>query len=118
MNIEAIRKHCLKKPGVTEDFPFDENTLVFRVMKKIFLLASINEIPLRINLKCDPEKAVELRERYGSVLPGYHMNKTHWNTIVIDGSVAERKIISWIDESYILITNSLKKSEREKLGNY
>lgn len=118
MNIETIREHCLKKPGVTEDFPFDENTLVFRVMKKMFLLASIDEIPLRINLKCDPEKAVELRERYDSVLPGYHMNKTHWNTVVIDGSVTEREIISWIDDSYMLITNSLKKSAGKKLMGY
>ena len=115
MNIETIRKYCLKKPVVTEDFPFDENTLVFRVMGKIFLLASLDEVPLRINLKCDPEKAVELRERYDSVLPGYHMNKAHWNTIVIDGSVPGNEILSWITDSYLLVVNSLKKHEKEKI---
>jgi predicted DNA-binding protein (MmcQ/YjbR family) len=115
MDIESIRKHCLKKPGVTEDFPFGENTLVFRVMKKMFLLASIDEIPLRINLKCDPEKAMELRERHDSVIPGYHMNKTHWNTVVVDGTVPAQEILNWIDDSYLLIVNSLKKYDKEKI---
>ena len=115
MDIESIRKHCLKKPGVTEDFPFGENTLVFRVMKKMFLLASIDEIPLRINLKCDPEKAMELRERHDSVIPGYHMNKTHWNTVVVDGTVSAQEILNWIDNSYLLIVNSLKKYDKEKI---
>jgi len=115
MNIETIRKYCLKKPVVTEDFPFDENTLVFRVMGKIFLLAAINEIPLRINLKCDPEKAVELREEYDSVLPGYHMNKTHWNTILIDGSVPSQEILNWITDSYMQVVHGLKKQEKERI---
>ena len=115
MNIETIRKYCLKKPVVTEDFPFDENTLVFRVMGKIFLLAAIDEIPLRINLKCDPEKAVELREEYDSVLPGYHMNKTHWNTILIDGSVPSQEILNWITDSYMQVVHGLKKQEKERI---
>ena len=115
MNIETIRKYCLKKPVVTEDFPFDENTLVFRVMGKIFLLAAIDEIPLRINLKCDPEKAVELREEYDSVLPGYHMNKTHWNTILIDGSVSSQEILTWITDSYMQVVHGLKKQEKERI---
>ena len=115
MDIESIRKFCLGKPEVTEDFPFGENTLVFKVSGKMFLLASLDEIPLKINLKCDPEEAVELRERYDSVLPGYHMNKTHWNTIVLDGSVRSKEILSWITDSYLLVVNSLGKNERERI---
>ena len=115
MNIEQIRECCLKKKGVTEEFPFGEDTLVFKVMGKMFLLASIDTIPLQINLKCDPEKAVELREEYESVQPGYHMNKKHWNTIIIDGSIAGRNIQEWIDDSYNLVVSGLKKSVIKKL---
>jgi len=115
MNIEQIREFCLKKKGVTEEFPFDEETLVFKVAGKIFLLASLESIPLQINLKCDPEKAVELREEYESVQPGYHMNKIHWNTIIVDGSVSVNKIFEWIDDSYNLVVAGLKKSERKTL---
>jgi predicted DNA-binding protein (MmcQ/YjbR family) len=115
MNIEQIRNYCLKKLGVTEEFPFDEETLVFKVAGKIFLLASLESIPLQINLKCDPEKAVELREEYESVQPGYHMNKIHWNTIIVDGSVSVNKIFEWIDDSYNLVVAGLKKSERKTL---
>jgi predicted DNA-binding protein (MmcQ/YjbR family) len=115
MDIESIRKFCLSKSEVTEDFPFGENTLVFKVSGKMFLLASLDEFPLRINLKCDPEEAVELRERYDSVLPGYHMNKTHWNTIVVDGSVPGKEILNWITDSYLLVVNSLRKNEKERI---
>ncbi len=115
MNIEYIREYCLKKPEVTEGFPFNEDTLVFKVAGKIFLLASLDEIPLRINLKCDPEKAVELRESYDSVLPGYHMNKTHWNTVIADGSFSRKDLLEWIDDSYMLVVNSLKKKEKERV---
>lgn len=111
MNIELIREHCLKKKGVTEEFPFDEDTLVFKVSGKIFLLASLDSIPLQINIKCDPEKAIELREEYESVQPGYHMNKKHWNTIIIYGSVSAKQIIEWINDSYNLVVAGLKKSE-------
>jgi len=113
LNIEQIREHCLKKKGVTEEFPFDEETLVFKVAGKIFLLASLEAIPLQINIKCDPEKAIELREEYDSVLPGYHMNKKHWNTIIIDGTVPTRNLFEWIDDSYSLVIAGLKKSERK-----
>jgi predicted DNA-binding protein (MmcQ/YjbR family) len=113
MNIEQIREHCLKKKGVTEEFPFDEETLVFKVAGKIFLLASLEAIPLQINIKCDPEKAIELREEYNSVLPGYHMNKKHWNTIIIDGTIPTRNLFEWIDDSYSLVIAGLKKSERK-----
>lgn len=115
MNIEQIREYCAKKNGVTEEFPFDEETLVFKVMGKIFLLASLDSIPLQINLKCDPEKAIELREEYEAVQPGYHMNKKHWNTIMIDGSISGQKIFEWIDHSYNLVVAGLKKSDLEKL---
>ena len=115
MNIEQIREYCLKKKGVTEEFPFDEETLVFKVAGKIFLLASLESIPLQINLKCDPEKAVEIREEYEAVQPGYHMNKKHWNTIIIDGSVSIRKIFEWIDDSYNLVLAGLKNSDIKKL---
>jgi predicted DNA-binding protein (MmcQ/YjbR family) len=117
MNIEQIREYCLKKKGVTEEFPFDEETLVFKVMGKMFFLASLDSIPLQFNLKCEPEKAIELREEYGAVRPGYHMNKRHWNTIIIDGSIAVNKILEWIDDSYNLVVLRLKKSEVKRLGN-
>ena len=115
MNIEQIREYCLKKKGVTEEFPFDEETLVFKVMGKIFLLASLESYPLQINLKCDPEKAIELREEYDAVQPGYHMNKKHWNTVVLDGSVPTLKIRDWIDDSYNLVSAGLKRSDLKKL---
>ena len=115
MNIEQIRDYCIMKKGVIEDFPFDEETLVFKVAGKIFLLASLESIPLQINLKCDPEKAIELREEYESVQPGYHMNKTHWNTIIFDGTVPAKKIFEWIDDSYNLVVSGLKKSDLKKL---
>ena len=106
--IEQIREYCLKKKSVAEEFPFDEETLVFKVAGKIFLLASLERIPLQINLKCDPEKAFELREEYESVQPGYHMNKKHWITILIDGTVPSRKLFEWIDDSYNLVVGGLK----------
>jgi len=114
MNIEQIREYCIKKKGVTEEFPFDEETLVFKVAGKIFLLASLESIPLQINLKCDPEKAIELREEFESVQPGYHMNKAHWNTITLDGTVPAKKIFEWIDDSYNLVVSGLKKSNLKK----
>jgi len=113
MNIEQIREFCLKKKGVTEEFPFDEETLVFKVAGKMFLLASLEAVPLQINLKCDPEKAIELREEYKSIQPGYHMNKKHWNTIILNGTVPTNHLLEWIDDSYSLVVAGLKKSERK-----
>lgn len=115
MNIEQIREYCLKKKGVTEEFPFDEETLVFKVAGKIFLLASLEAIPLQINLKCDPEKAINLREENESVQPGYQMNKKHWNTIIIEGTIPNAKLFEWIDQSYDLVVARLKKSDRKRL---
>lgn len=115
MDIESLRKYSLSKPDVTEGFPFGEDTLVFKVAGKIFLLAALDEYPLRVNLKCDPEKAIELREKYDSVLPGYHMNKTHWNTVIVDGSFSVNELKEWIDDSYLLIVGSLPKKVKEKI---
>jgi predicted DNA-binding protein (MmcQ/YjbR family) len=114
MNIEDVRNYCLQKEGVTEGFPFDEETLVFKVLDKIFCLSNF-ELPLKINLKCNPEKAIELREQYDAVTPGYHMNKKHWNTIEIDNSIPEREIFKLIDHSYSLVVSKLTKAQREKL---
>jgi predicted DNA-binding protein (MmcQ/YjbR family) len=115
MNIEEIREYCLAKAGVTEGFPFDEETLVFKVGGKMFLLTGLDR-PDRINIKCDPERAVERRERYpDAVFPGYHMNKKHWNTVLIDGEVSDDELRWWIDESYDLVKASLPKKVREKL---
>ena len=106
--LEEIRAYCLNKPHVTESFPFDETTLVFKVHNKMFALFSLEKDPLRINLKCNPEKALELREEYAQVLPGYHMNKKHWNTIVVE-DLPLTLIHQWIDESYQLVWDSLPK---------
>ena len=115
MNIEDIRLWCLAKKGVTEEFPFDEVTLVFKVKGKIFLLTDL-EGELSINVKCDPEKAIELREKYLCVQPGYHMNKKHWNTINIDGSVSNKLIKGWIDHSYEETVKKLTCKQKEELG--
>lgn len=104
MNIESIREYILKKPSVTEGFPFGEDTLVFKVNGKIFLLAGLDEAPLQFNVKCDPEKAIQLREDFPeSVLPGYHMNKKHWNTIIVDGRLTAKQLKEMIDDSYALV---------------
>ena len=115
MNIEKLRDYCLKKKGVTEGFPFGEDTLVFKVMGKMFCLTNLSP-PLRVNLKCDPEKALELREEHDFVRPGYHMNKKHWNTIDLDGVVNPKLIYGWVDDSYNLVVNSLTKKLKEELN--
>lgn len=114
MDIETFRLYCLAKPGVTEHLPFDDRTLVFKVGGKMFALCDLEEFN-SVNLKCDPERAVELREQYDAVSPGYHMNKTHWNTVKVDGDVNGRMLQELIDHSYELIVSSLPKREREKL---
>ena len=119
MNIESYRTYCLKKPGTTEHFPFDKDTLVFKVMGKMYALSGLtsweNGEP-RINLKCDPEEAVLLREQYPeSVLPGYHMNKQHWNTVVLNGELTTKELQEFIDHSYALIVSSLTKKLKEEL---
>ncbi|HNR43324.1 MAG TPA: MmcQ/YjbR family DNA-binding protein [Bacteroidales bacterium] len=103
MNIESLREYCISKKDVTESFPFGDDTLVFKTQGRIFALANL-EGDLSVNLKCDPGLAIELRERYSSVMPGYHMNKKHWNTVRIDGSVPDREVFSWVDNSYDLVS--------------
>lgn len=114
MNIEELREYCLLKKGVTESFPFDETTLVFKVMNKIFALTDLED-KFGVNLKCNPEKAIDLREKYPEVIPGYHMNKKHWNTVNIEGSLTDKLIEEWIDHSYNLIVDSLTKKLKEEL---
>lgn len=108
MNIEILREYCISKRNVTEGFPFGDDTLVFKAGGRIFALVNL-EGDLSINLKCDPALAIELRERHSSVMPGYHMNKKHWNTVYIDGSVPDKEIFSWIDHSYDLVLKLKKK---------
>jgi len=102
MNIETIRDYCISKENAEECFPFDDETLVYKVNGKIFALVSLTG-DLTINLKCDPSLAIELRERYTAVTPGWHMNKKHWNTINADGSIPDKEIFKWIDHSYNLV---------------
>lgn len=105
----------MSKKGVTESLPFGPETLVFKVMGKAFLLTGMDESPLQFNVKCNPEKAIELREQYPCVKPGYHMNKKHWNTVVVDGSVSNRLLQQWITDSYNLVVSGLTKKEQQKL---
>lgn len=114
MNIEDFRTYCLSKKGTSEDFPFDESVLVFKVADKIFALTNVDDFS-SVNLKCDPEKAMELRERYLGVEPGYHMNKKHWNTVLLSSDVPPKLFLQLVDHSYELVLNGLSKKEREKI---
>ena len=114
MNIDTLRSYCLSKPAVEETLPFGPDTLVFKVAGKVFLLTGLDSDPLSFNVKCDPDLAIELRERYDAVQPGYHMNKKHWNTILVDGSVSSKQLKEWIDHSYELVKSSLPKKQRDK----
>ena len=117
MNIEEFRTYCLNKKGVTESFPFDEKTLVFKVLNKMFALTGLERQPTAANLKCDPKRAIELREEYdGIILPGYHMSKKHWNTVVFDSRLPRKKVLlELIDHSYNLVVDKLSKKLRETL---
>lgn len=108
MNIESLREYCLSKPHTEEALPFGPETLVFKVNNKIFLLTGLDAEQLRFNVKCNPDKALELREEFDCVLPGFHMNKKHWNTIVVDGSVSTKQLKEWIDHSYELVVGKKK----------
>ena len=116
MDIEQIRDYCLLKREVKEETPFGPGTLVFKVSGKIFLLLSLDSEELRFNIKCDPDKAIELREEFFCVLPGYHMNKKYWNTIIVDGSVSSSKLKEWIDHSYDQVVLGLHKKRRADFG--
>ena len=109
MHIDELRDYCLSKPNVEESTPFGPENLVFKVHGKIFLITDFHSIPLQFNVKCDPEKAIELREQFSCVQPGYHMNKKHWNTIICDGSANDLLIKEWIDHSYLLVYKSLAR---------
>ncbi len=115
MNNEEIREYCLAKPGVTESLPFNDTALVFKVMDKMFALLDLSENSRGITLKCDPELALELREQYPEVTPAYHFNKEHWNTVVIDETIGDKLIFSWIDNSYDLVVQKLPKTKLEEL---
>ena len=117
MDIEKFREYCLSLKGVTEEFPFGPDTLVFKVMGKMFALTNLDG-DFSVNLKCDPDRAEELREKYHPVITGFHMNKTHWNTILIDGTIPAKLIYEWISHSYTIVVDKLPiklKSELEKL---
>ena len=114
MNIEELRDFCLSLPLVEEKFPFDQETLVFYIAGKMFCLADINQFD-SVNIKCDPEKAIELREIHEAVLPGYHMNKKHWNTVLVNQDVKDNQIKEWIKDSYNLVILTLPKSKRPDL---
>lgn len=115
MNIEDFRDFCLSLNCVTEEFPFDNNTLVFKVAGKMFALTGIEEFN-GVNLKCDPEKAVDLREQYPAVQPGFHMNKKHWNTVQLDGSISNELLQEWIQDSYWLVIKKLPKKIQKELA--
>ena len=119
MNQEEIREYCLSLPGVTEHFPFDEVTLVFKVGGKIFLLLSLDAHPLSMNFKGTPEQNIEWREEYeGLIIPGYHMNKTHWNTLTSVGDLSSAKVKAMVRNSYELIRNALPRKIREGLPGF
>jgi len=113
MDLAKFREYCLKKHGVTEGTPFGEDVLVFKVSGKMFALAALDEVPARVNLKCDPDLALELRDRYEQVRPGYHMNKKHWNTVEIDSGIPEAELRKMIDHSYELVVKNLPKAKRK-----
>ncbi len=115
MNVEDVRDYCLSLPGVEETLPFGADTLVFKVMGKMFCLVSLDKPELRCNVKCDPLQAIELRELHTGVIPGYHMNKRHWNTLVFDGSFSPADARDWILESYELVAASLPAKLRNEL---
>ncbi|MGH2708111.1 MAG: MmcQ/YjbR family DNA-binding protein [Actinomycetota bacterium] len=115
MDPEQLRRHCLAKSGAAEDFPFGDEISVFKVAGKIFAISALGGLPLEVSLKCDSDLAAALRARYGAVRPGYHLNKRHWNTVTIDGSISEGEIEAMIDDSYDLVVAGLRRSDRDAL---
>jgi predicted DNA-binding protein (MmcQ/YjbR family) len=117
MNIESLRDYCLSKPYVSESLPFDDKTLVFKVAEKVFAITGLEDVPARVNLKCAPEQALELRDRYPEIVPGYHMNKKHWNTVYY-GNLPDAMLGGMIDTSYKLVVSGLTKKKQKELGFY
>ena len=116
MNVEDLRNYCLTKKGTTEEFPFDSETLVFKVMGKMYALTSLGSPEFSVNLKCDPEKAIQLREQFPAVQPGYHMSKKHWNTIYPNEGITDEQLLQWIDHSYDLVVAKLPQSLKKQLS--
>lgn len=116
MDIERFRSYCLAKKGVTEEFPFGEDTLVYKVMGKMFALTDL-EMFTSVNLKVDPETGADLQEKYPAVQPGYHMNKKHWITVIMDGTVPDKVLLGWVDNSYQLVVAGLTKTQKSALGS-
>lgn len=117
MDFDTIKKYCLSKKGAIEDYPFDDETLVFKVGSKMFALTNVSDPKLKISLKCDPFIAMDLRRDYPSITPGYHLNKTHWITAEIDGTISDDKIYWLIDMSYELVFKGLKKQEKLRINS-
>ncbi len=118
MNLEDFHTYCLSKKGVTESFPFDEVTLVFKVMSKVFAITGLDNEVFEVNLKCDPEKAIMLREENpDDIRAGFHMNKKHWNTVLFEGNLSNKELKELVDHSYDLVVKKLKKSEKEILAS-
>ena len=115
MDLEYFRQHCLQKKGVTEELPFDEHTLVFKVMGKMFALTGLQREEFAVNLKCDPERAVALRERHPEIEPGYHMSKKHWNTVQCEGDLNPHLIVEMVDHSYDLVVRKMTKKLKAEL---
>lgn len=115
MNLEDVINSCLALPESEQTTPFGPDTLVFKVAGKMFAASGIDDIPARVNLKCDPERALELRDRYNSVKEGYHMNKKHWNTIELGGDVPEKFVVEMIEDSYKLVVEGMKKVDKERI---
>ena len=117
MNIECIREYCLSKKGTSETFPFDESTLVFKVLDKMFALTGLDRIPTQNNLKCDPEYTLELRDQHSDITGGYHMNKKHWNTVMVEGDLEDQMILSLIDHSYDIVVSSFAMKKTKELDS-
>ncbi len=115
MYLETLRNHLLAKAGTSECLPFGPQALVFKVLDKMFAIISLDETPPWVTLKCDPEKALLLREQYDAVRPGYHTNKKHWNTILFDNSVPDDELVEWVDHSYDLVVKGMTKADQQRL---
>jgi len=115
LTLDVIKAYCLAKPGSSAGYPFGEGTLVFKVLDRMFALCSEDEQPLRINLKCDPDDALALRAQYSAIVPGYHMNKRHWNSLIMDGSLPDNLVFELIDHSYHLVVAKMSQTKQRKL---
>ena len=116
MDLEALRTHCLAKPGATEGFPFGPDVLVFKVAGKMFALVNLERLPITVALKCDPDRALLLRDRYAGVQPAYHMSKRHWNGVALRGDVPADVVREWVDHSYALVVAALPRRDRDALS--